>query len=225
MVAMRAPGWAAPSRRLEVGDEAVGRARRRVAAVEQRVDDDVLDAGLARASSAIATAWRSVRSGRRPARRGRRDAGARRAAAARRTAAHAAPALSDERAIRDRGVDARQVLEHRPAGAEVEVADLAVAHLADAAARPPGPTPRAGSAASRRAARASAASRAAAMASTAGSGPMPKPSMTTSTIGPRSARTVSSPRVASARPALGGCRRRPPRSGRRGRRCRPSRRP
>ncbi len=28
------------------------------------------------------------------------------------------------------GVDARQVLEHRPAGAEVEVADLAVAHLA-----------------------------------------------------------------------------------------------
>ena len=35
-----------------------------------------------------------------------------------------------ERAIGDLGVDARQVLEDRPPGAEVEVADLAVAHLA-----------------------------------------------------------------------------------------------
>ena len=36
----------------------------------------------------------------------------------------------EERAIRDRGVDPRQVLEHRPAGADVEVAHLGVAHLA-----------------------------------------------------------------------------------------------
>ena len=36
----------------------------------------------------------------------------------------------EERAVGDRGVDPRQVLEHRPAGAEVEVADLGVAHLA-----------------------------------------------------------------------------------------------
>ena len=35
-----------------------------------------------------------------------------------------------ERAVGDRGVDARQVLEDGPAGADVEVPDLAVAHLA-----------------------------------------------------------------------------------------------
>ena len=35
-----------------------------------------------------------------------------------------------ERPVGDGGIDARQVLEHRPAGPEVEVADLRVAHLA-----------------------------------------------------------------------------------------------
>ena len=34
-----------------------------------------------------------------------------------------------ERAVSDGGVDARQVLEHRATGAQVEVADLGVAHL------------------------------------------------------------------------------------------------
>ena len=37
---------------------------------------------------------------------------------------------SKNAAVGDRGVDPRQVLEDRPAGAEVEVADLGVAHLA-----------------------------------------------------------------------------------------------
>ena len=36
----------------------------------------------------------------------------------------------EERAIRNGGVDPRQVLEHGPAGAKVEMADLGVAHLA-----------------------------------------------------------------------------------------------
>src|SRR5204862_1759553 len=37
--------------------------------------------------------------------------------------------VARERAVRDRVVDARQVLAHDRAGAEVEVADLGVAHL------------------------------------------------------------------------------------------------
>ena len=36
-----------------------------------------------------------------------------------------------ERASRDRLVDARQILEHDPAGAQVHVSDLGIAHLAD----------------------------------------------------------------------------------------------
>ena len=36
----------------------------------------------------------------------------------------------EEGPVRDGGVDPRQVLEHRPSGAQVEVADLRVSHLA-----------------------------------------------------------------------------------------------
>ena len=56
----------------------------------------------------------------------------------------------EERAVGDGGVDARQVLEHRPAGAEVQVADLGVAHLAGAAGRRPRPRPAGARAASAR---------------------------------------------------------------------------
>ena len=91
--------------------------------------------------------------------------------------------LREERAVRDRGVDARQVLEDGPAGAEVQVPHLRVAHLAG----------RQADRILRRAAGSSAASdsssprqtgiRACAIASAAGSRPMPKPSRTTRTIG------------------------------------------
>ena len=55
-----------------------------------------------------------------------------RSRAAQRVAQHLVLA---ERAVRDRLVDAREVLRDDRAGAEVEVADLGVAHLALAAGR------------------------------------------------------------------------------------------
>ena len=113
--------------RLEVGDEAVRRAGRRVATVEQPVDDDVPGAG----------SWASSRDGHRVAIDGVHAAGAdeadevqARAALGGRADRRQQDGVLPEGAVGDRGVDARQVLEHRPAGAQVEVADLAVAHLA-----------------------------------------------------------------------------------------------
>ena len=138
--------------------------------------------------------WR----GRRPARRGRRRAaGGPARAAARRPRASAGRV--EERAVRDRRVDPGQVLEHRPAGAEVQVADLGVAHLPGRQAdgvlgRPEDAV---------RPAREEAAPDrhgAAAIASAAGSWPIPKPSRTTRTIG-RGRRAASVTRSTAARAA------------------------
>ena len=87
-------------------------------------------------------------------------------------------ALVAERAVRDRAADARQVLEHGKAGAEVEVPDLASCPSARPAGRPPRPTPRAGRTATSPGAVPVPASRAAMSALRRGSSPMPKPSST-----------------------------------------------
>ncbi len=113
---------------LEVGDEPEGRARRRVATVEQRVDADARDVRDARASSTRATRCRSLAwtppgpmrltTWRRPPGR-----------VARWHASSSAGRVS-KRPVGDRGIDARQVLEDRTPGPEVQVPDLRVAHLA-----------------------------------------------------------------------------------------------
>ncbi len=112
---------------LEVGDEAERRARRRVATVEQRVDADrghtlsrgqlgerdevpVVGVDAARADEADQVEP--------PVGPGRARAGLEERRAL------------EERAVGDGGVDARQVLQHGPPGAEVQVAHLRVAHLA-----------------------------------------------------------------------------------------------
>ena len=101
--------------------------RRRVAAVEQRVDADRRHA-LVRRHARPARAGAGRGRGRRPGRRGRRCAGGRSRAPAPQAASSAGRSKNEP--SRDRRVDARQVLEHRAARAEVEVPDLRVAHLA-----------------------------------------------------------------------------------------------
>ena len=179
MVAMRGAGLTAARRALEVGQEAVRRARRRITTVEQQVEHEVRHAVRA-ASAANAMAWRSWHGRRRgPAASG----GAADARAGRRARTAARGRRGEERPVRDGRVDARVVLEDRPAGTQVEVADLAVAHLARRAGRPRGRTRRAWCGASARAGARQRGMDAAAMASSAGRGPMPKPSMTRSTVG------------------------------------------
>ena len=151
------------------------------------------------------------------ARSGRRRGACRPVARARSQASSSAGPL-EERAVGDRGVDARQVLEHRPAGAEVEVADLRVAHLARRQAD--GVLGRAAGrcAASARGGRASVGIAAAAIASPAGSRPIPNPSRTTRTIGRGRPGARPGGHAAAARAALRAVSAGP------GRRSRPSRR-
>ena len=110
----------------EVADEALGRARRGVAAVEQGMDAD-RDAGggeQPRESRQLAL-MRMYPAGRHQphevagaaaALEGRDEIAKRR---------HLADMIAGEG-----GVDPRQVLHHHPAGAEIHVADLGIAHLA-----------------------------------------------------------------------------------------------
>ena len=112
---------------FEVRHEFDTRARPCVAAVEQPVYDDfVRSSRCLAASRAISTAWRSTewtppgpisptKCSRCPPCAQERRAGSR---------------VLVKRAVRDRGVDARQILEHRATGAEIQMSDLAVAHLA-----------------------------------------------------------------------------------------------
>ena len=89
----------------------------------------------------------------------------------------------EERAVGDRGVDPRQVLEDRPAGAQVQVADLGVAHLAGRQADRVLGGAQDAHAASARAGRASSASRPRRSRRRPGRGPIPNPSRTTRTSG------------------------------------------
>ena len=152
------------------------------------------------ASSASATRWRSLAwTPPGPDEADDVEPAAGRVRPARRPRASAGPL--EERAVGDRGVDPRQVLEHRPAGAEVEVADLGVAHLArrqpdrvlgrlEAGVRPAREQRRARAASARRRSR-----------PPAGSRPIPNPSRTTRTIGRgrRSPLAVTRPGRAPAR--------------------------
>ena len=130
---MRAPRASAGGA-LEVGRKPIRGPRRRVATVEQRVDADRPGRRDARASSSDRDrhGGRSAWTPPGPMRPIRCSRAAGPAARAHGSHEHRA---REERAVRDGGVDARQVLEDRPAGAEVQVADLAVAHLARPAAR------------------------------------------------------------------------------------------
>ena len=155
------------------------------------------DAERARRAPTSATRWRSWAWTPPGPIRPTRVEPARLAAPARRP--RGAPAGVEERAVGDRGVDPRQVLEHGPAGAEVEVADLGVAHLARRQADRVLGRAEDGVRPARRAAPRQRGIGAAAIASRAGSGPIPKPSRTTRTIGPRPARPRHEAEAAGAR--------------------------
>ena len=123
-----APGWTPASRALEVGDER--RARTTAACPGRRAGRGSRRAAPARAASAGERHEVPV-VGVDAARPDEADdVEAPRPAPPRASAGREERRALGERAVGDRSVDARQVLEHRPAGAEIEVADLGVAHLA-----------------------------------------------------------------------------------------------
>ena len=109
--------------RLQVGQRAGARGGRRVAPVGERVDDEVVDAPLSRQlHERLEVALGRVHAAARDEpdqvhARGVPHRGLERL-------------VLRQRPVLDRGVDAREVLRDDRAGAEVEVADLGVAHLA-----------------------------------------------------------------------------------------------
>ena len=113
--------------RLEVRHEHVRRSRRRVPAVEQGVNADL----------GHAAAGREIGDGHEMAVGGVDAAGPDQAQEVESAAGSGRPiggleqrGPPEERAVVKRGVDALEVRKHRPAGAEVEVTDLGVSHLA-----------------------------------------------------------------------------------------------
>ncbi len=112
--------------RLEVGDEAVRGAGWRVPTVEQAVDHDV---GHARLPGELRDGHRVAVHAVDPAGSDEPHQVQTRAALGDRADRGQQCGILAEGASGDLGVDAGQVLEHRPAGSDVEVSDLAVAHL------------------------------------------------------------------------------------------------
>ena len=111
--------------RLEVPHEPEPRAGRRVAAVEQRMDAHGRDAeprGELHERDEVAVVGVDAAGADQPD-------GVQPARLLRTLAGREERRPGEERAVGDRGVDPRQVLEDRAARAEVEVADLGVAHL------------------------------------------------------------------------------------------------
>ena len=111
---------------FEVGDEADGGSRRRIAAIEQGVDPDARHAPPRREVGERDEVPVVGMDAARPDEADEVETAAR---------VRGSPACLEERraleeaAVGDRGVDPRQVLEDRPAGTEVEMTDLGVAHL------------------------------------------------------------------------------------------------
>jgi hypothetical protein len=113
--------------RLEIEEEAGSGPRWRITAIEEAVDDDVVHAQLARQLGqrdqvpvvGVDTAGADEADERKPTVGG-----------SRRPAGVDQDRVRSEGAVGDGGIDARQVLEHRPTRTEVQVPDLRVAHLA-----------------------------------------------------------------------------------------------
>ena len=112
---------------LEIRDEPDRRPGRRVAAVEERVDPDVLHAAPGRQLGQRDEVPVMSMDAARPDQAHDRQPSGR---CLRPITGPEEGGAFVERAVGDRGIDPREILEDRPSGAEVQVANLGVAHLA-----------------------------------------------------------------------------------------------
>jgi hypothetical protein len=111
---------------LEVGEELVGRPGRGVTAVEQGMDPHCGDAG---GSGDLGDGDGMAIYGVDASRPDEADEMKPPVCVRGRSGCLRKGGIREEAPVRDRGVDAREILEHRTTGAQVEVTDLAVPHL------------------------------------------------------------------------------------------------